>query len=108
MLITEFLKTPETQTVNIGSDATFECQFPSALSIGWLFGGVGVNQIRESAMDFTQDNYRESDSGLLVYTLTVLARPEYNGTAIVCAAASFTQPPQNSTPAILIIEGLLI
>lgn len=65
-----------------------------------------MNQINESAMDFSQENYRDSDSGLLVYTLTVLARPEYNGTMILCVATFLTESSQSSSPAILIIEGV--
>ena len=64
-----------------------------------------MNRINNSGMYLNQSNFRDGD-GSLVRTLTILARPEYNGTIVECVATFLTAPAQRSPAVILIIEGL--
>lgn len=100
----DFTRIPESQTVGLGLDAVFHCQHRGALSIGWLVNGVPENRLNDSGMFIKSGNYRDQDNSL-VYTLTILARPEYNGTMVECVAPFLDGPAQRSPPVTLTIEG---
>ena len=102
---TDFSRIPRSQNVDLGLDAVFRCQHRGALSIGWLVDGIPENRLNNSGMFITSGNYRDENNSL-VYTLTIFARPEYNGTTVVCVATFLDSPLQRSSPARLTIEGL--
>ena len=44
-----------------------------------------------------------NESGIIVYTLTIPAEPQYNGTEVVCVAVFFDGSPTETTPAAIIL-----
>ena len=107
ILYVDFSRFPESQNVGLGLDAVFHCQHRGALSIGWLVNGVPENRLNDSGMFIKSGNYRDEDNSL-VYTLTILARPEYNETVVECVATFLDSLPQKSPLVTLTIEGLIL
>jgi hypothetical protein len=100
-----FTKEPTTQEVIPGAEAVFRCQYPAASDIRWRVNGSLVG--RSPPPDITPGIIRD-DNGNLVDTLTIAARPEYNGTEVVCVA-KFIDGTQamNSSMALLLGTKLM-
>lgn len=87
-------------------DAVFRCQHQTADIVSWIVNG-------SSRRDFPDDIIPASTSdhdGSLVYTLTIPAKSEYNGTEIVCMAVFLSDPGDNEeTPPVTltVIDGTL-
>ena len=83
-----------------GAQAVFRCRHPTADIIRWRVNGslVGGNPPPDIIRDIIRD-----DNGNLVDTLTITARPQYNGTEVVCVARFDDRRPEElSQPVILI------
>ena len=101
-----FIEVPSSQEVFIGEVAEFRCRHPTADIIAWRVNGSSVRQ--NSSPDITPGTSRDDD-GALVCTLTIIARPEYNGTDVVCVAVFIDESvPQPSPPALLRGIAILI
>ena len=84
----------------VGAEAEFRCRHPTASFIDWRVNGslVGQDPPREIIPGTTRDV-----NGNLVNTLTITARPEYNGTEVVCVAFFVDGSPDEQTePAMLL------
>ena len=84
----------------IGAEAVFRCQHSTADIIGWSVNGslVGRRPPPDISLGLVDDI-----NGNLVDTLTISARPEYNGTEVVCVARFDNGSPDEQTkPAILL------
>ena len=105
VLCIELLDYPSNITLLIGSEreAVFRCQHQSADTIGWRVNGSPTRlfpDIRASAI---------AENGAIVYTLSIPARSEYDGTEVECVAlftdGSLTEIPP---PVILTITAGLL
>ena len=77
----------------------FRCRHPNADLLAWRVNGSSVGQ--NPPPDITPGTQRDDDGGL-VYTLYIIARPEYNGTEVVCVAFFIDRSQlELSPPAIL-------
>ena len=81
----------------------FKCRHLLADSIRWQVNGTLIG--RNLPPDITPGTTRDEDDNL-VDTLTIVARPEYNGTGVVCVARYDNESPEESTDtAILDVQG---
>ena len=99
--ITGFVEEPTMpENVTLGSIAKLRCIHETAFSIIWniSLNGAIINPTHNE--DFTP-GFEQSDRGLL-YTLSVLALPQYNGTLITCIAVL---PNELSRTIMLVIHG---
>lgn len=83
LLYVGFTEVPSSQVVYIGEEAVFRCRHPNAYVVGWNVNGSGIGQT--PSLDITPGTDRD-DNGTLVNTLTIIARPQYNGTVVECVA----------------------
>ena len=83
-----FTELPSSMMVTPGTRATFRCRHETADVIGWRVNGTSIGQVGNP--DFIPGTTRRGD-GSLVHILTVVVRPEYNDTEIVCVAAFIQQ-----------------
>ena len=84
----------------IGAEAEFRCQHSTADAIRWRVNGslVGRSPPPDIILDLVYDV-----NGNLVDTLSITARPEYNGTEVVCVARFDNGSPAEQTePATLL------
>ena len=83
ILIVAFSIIPSSQVVSVGEEAVFKCRHPTADLIDWFMNGsvVGFNPPPDVLPGTDQ-----SENGTVVHTLTIVGRPEYNGTVVVCEA----------------------
>ena len=83
-----------------GAVAVFRCQSPTASYVSWRVNGSLLG--RDLPPDITPGTTRD-DNGSLVDTLSITARPLYNGTMVV-GVARFDdgRPDEQTEPAILI------
>ena len=72
-----FLVSPAPLTVVVGTKAVFECQHLNADFVTWRINGTAVRDFP----DITKIRHNSSIS-----SLTITARPEYNGTMVECIA----------------------
>jgi hypothetical protein len=86
--------------VATGAVAVFRCRHLTADIIRWRVNGSLVG--RNPPLYITPDIFRD-DNGSLVYTLTIIARSELNGTEVVCVARfDDDRPEEPSQPVTLI------
>ena len=83
------------------------CHHPTADTIVWRVNGSSLWQ--NPPTDITPGTTRDDD-GTLVHTLTIVGRPEYNGTEVECVAVFFDGSPNEATPSVIltIIAGRLL
>lgn len=84
----------------MGEEAVFRCRYPTALFILWRVNDSLVG--RDSPRDISPNTTRD-DNGNLVDTLTITARPEYNGTRVVGVARFDNGVPDEQTDAAMLI-----
>lgn len=89
-----FTVSPEFATVAVRENATFYCQHPSADSIRWKIDGHFVTA--NPPQDITPGSFRSRNG--IIYTLKIMARPEYNGSTIECVATFDDGTPQEQAP----------
>lgn len=92
--VLEFTVSPESDTVAVGENATFSCQYPSADNIRWKKDNQYVTN--NPSQDISP-GYLHSPNGI-IYTLKIVARPEYNGSTIECVATFDDGTPQEQAP----------
>ena len=84
----------------VDASAVFRCRHPNASEIRWRVNGSLLE--RDSPPDITPGIIRDDDRNV-VDTLTITARPEFNGTEVVCVAKfNDGTPAMNSSMALLI------
>ena len=77
--------------------ATFQYQHPTAAAISWRINVTFLSDFSEGI-----STVHSSDG---VSTLTIVALPKYNSTVIECVAVFFDSPTEETTPAIMIVQG---
>lgn len=88
-----------------GAVAIFRCQSPTAFSVLWRVNGSLVG--RNAPPDITPGTTRD-DNGSLVDTLSITARPQYNGTMVMGVARFYDgRLDEETEPAILIGNKLM-
>ena len=104
----EFIEYPSNITLPFGTVAVFRCRHSTANGIIWM-----VNELSE--YDFPEDIVPDSiidHNGTRVFTLTIPARLQYNGTEVVCVAIFLDGPvPRTlSTPPVIltVLAGTLL
>jgi hypothetical protein len=86
--------------VAIGAEAVFICRHQTADNIRWRVNGSLVG--RSPPPDIIPSTIHD-DNGNLVDTLTIIARPEFNVTEVVCVARfDDDRPEELSQPVTLI------
>ena len=87
-------------------EAEFRCRHPTADLIVWRVNRSSVRQ--DPSPDITPGTLRDDD-GTLVNTLSIIARPEYNGTEVECVAVFLDGSQTEATPSVTltIIDGRL-
>ena len=86
------------------SRAEFTCLTRSAPSLAWLVNGLFFHELDPSLQaDLDTDQETVEDSGL--YTLTITARAEYNGTVVQCVVFGLGGAFRESGNATLMIQG---
>ena len=78
-----------------GENAIFRCRHPNASDIRWKINGDLIRG-RNYPPDITPGTERD-DEQFLVQTLTIVARPLYNGTEIGCVAMFDDGSPDEMT-----------
>ena len=74
---------PSSKVVSIGEEAVFQCRYPAADFIDWFVNGSSVGT---DPPPNVYTSIIQTDNGTTVNTLTIVGRPEYNGTVVVCEA----------------------
>lgn len=98
-----FEEVPRSQQVSNGDSATFRCHHQSADTIRWRVDHALITA--NPSPDITPTIVREGDH--IVHTLTIVARPEYNGTVVECVAMFDDHTPDEQTaPAVLHVLGM--
>ena len=80
-----FDEVPITYEVSTGAEAVFRCRHPTADIIKWRVNG---SLVERNSTDITLATVYDSagTANQMVYTLTIIARAEYNGSMVVCVA----------------------
>ena len=92
--------------VGANVDAVFRCQYPTADAIVWRVNGSIVAMGKRPPNTTTAAT--SDGSGTLVYTLTILALPEYNRTEVECDAITSSLTEGRSPLVTLLIQGILL
>ena len=95
-----FSEVPTSQVVFIGEETVFRCHHSTADVIAWRVNGSSVG--RNPPTDITPSTNRDDDDNL-VYTLTIIARPEYNGTVVECVAVFLDGSSTEVSPTALLL-----
>ena len=101
---TSFEITPSPLTVAVEQrTATFQCQHPQAVAIGWKVNGIPLNVA-------TLQNVSDASVGILsgvARILSIRTLLVYNGTIVECIATFVNgSPPQFTPPVPLLIQGM--
>ena len=100
----EIVNPPESVVVFTNSEAEFRCETRNAPSFAWRVNGTFLYQLDPSLQaDLDTDQETVGDSGL--YTLSVKARAEYNGTVIQCVVSVPGGSSNESRNATLVVQG---
>ena len=92
---------PTSQTVSVGEVAEFRCRHPTADTIRWRVNGTLVS-VNRPPPDITLRVDSE-----LVYILTIIGLPEYNGTEVVGVARFDDDSPDETTNPEAMLIGIL-
>ena len=80
--------------------ATFQCQHPLAIAIGWRVNGIPLLNIAD-----LQNLSSTTHNGVTMLSIGGLL--ENNGTIVECIATFFDgSPPISSTPVPLLVQGI--
>ena len=90
-----FTEVPSSQVVHIGEEAVFRCHHSTTRLIDWIVNGTLLDHPPPP------DIIPSTEDGTQVATLTIIARPEYNGTVVKCEAVFRNASPEISPAAIL-------
>ena len=103
-LLGAFIEIPTSQTVSVGEVAEFRCQHPTADTIRWRVNGTLVSLSRPPP-DINQVTQTiDSES---VSTLTIIGRPNYNGTEVVGVARFDDESPDETTDPKAMLIGIV-
>lgn len=85
---------------NIGREVTFRCRHPRAETIRWRVNDTLISWSNPPP-NITPSTIRD-DNNNFVFTLTIVARLEYNQTMVVCVARFDDGSPDVTTEAALL------
>ena len=91
------------QTINVGETAVFRCRHATADIVTWKLNDNLIDN-NNIPLAITPDNMREG--GGLVYILSIIGRPEYNGTKVVGVAKFFNGLSDDETFPAAILQGM--
>lgn len=100
-----FTEVPVSQMVSVGEAAVFRCQHPTADIISWKTNDTSVTNERRPPGVIPGIDV---ENGSLVYTLTVMGQPEYNGTVVVGVARFFSPDIQDQETPNATLQGMQI
>ena len=99
----EIVTHPESVTVFTDSEAEFTCETRNAL-LAWRVNGTFFSQL-DPSLRADLDTAQETVGDIELYTLTIPARAEYNGTVVQCLASVPGGDIIESGNATLMIQG---
>ena len=91
-----FLLSPMSLNLTVDAVAMFQCQHSTADGINWKINGATLRDFPEGI---------STDRNGEIFSLTIIALPEYNQTAIECVALFSNSPSEGTDSAILMIQG---
>ena len=91
----------------IESEAEFTCRTRNAPGFAWRVNGTFLNLLDDS-LRADLDTDRETVGDTELYTLTIPARAEYNGTVVQCVASVPGGEFRESGNATLMIQGIAV
>ena len=94
---------PASQTINVGETADFRCSHATADFITWKLNGTMINN-NDLPLGITPGSITEG--GVLVYTLSIIGQPEYNGTTVVGVAKFFNGLSDDESFPAAILQGM--
>ena len=94
-----FLVSPAPLTVAVGTEAVFQCQHLNSDFVTWRINGIAVGVFP----DIVDIHLSGSIS-----SLTITARPEYDGTMVECVAGFLGSTVLDIAPASMMIQGRCI
>ena len=103
IIIGAFLEMPASQTINVGETAVFRCRHATADVITWK---MNDNLIDYNNVPLGITPRSVTESGGLVYTLSIIGRLEYNGTKVVGVAKFFNGLSDEETIPAAILQGM--
>ena len=94
-----FAEVPSNVTIELGTPPPpLRCRHTSSEAIiTWRVNGLPLRQFPKISSGFVNEN------GHIVYTLTIPAEPQYNGTVVECVAIFTDGSPTEVTPAATIM-----
>ena len=95
---------PESVVVFTDSEAEFMCETRNAPSFAWRVNGTFLSQL-DPSLRADLDTDQETVGDIELYTLTIPARAEYNGTVVQCVASVPGGEFRQSGNATLMIQG---
>ena len=95
-----FLEVPVSQVASRGEKVMFGCRHSSADTIRWKVNSTLISGSNPPT-DITPGTIRDENNHL-VFILTIVARPEYNQTQVVCVARFDDGLPDENTAAALL------
>ena len=98
-----FVQTPSPQNVSAGEIATFQCQHSTADLSTWKLNGTLLNSYTPPNTSVVNSLLSNGD---FVSRLVITALTHYNTTQIVCVAIFTSGIEVESTPAVLLIQGI--
>ena len=103
IIIGTFLEIPVSQTINVGETAHFRCRHATADVITWK---INDSLIDNNNLPLGITPSADGEGGGVVYTLSIIGRPEYNGTKIVGVAVFISSLSNDETIPAAILEGM--
>ena len=104
ILLSEIVNPPRSMVGFAGSEVVFMCETRNAPSVTWKVNGTFFSTIRPSLHGYWhvgQDTAGEPD----LYTITIPARAEYNGTWVQCIASVPGGAFMESKNATVLVQG---
>ena len=102
-----FGKKPRNETVVVGEEVVFLCQFTGADAIRWK-----LNNTLQGEQNITDKNISIQtalEEGVYVHTLKITAHKSYNKTTVQCLAIFFSSNQSIESPIVtLLIQGKLL
>ena len=94
---------PVSQTINVGETAVFRCRHATADFITWKLNN---DLIDNNNLPVGIAPRSDGEGGGVVYTLSIIGRPDYNGTIVVGVAKFFNGLSDDKTIPAAILQGM--
>ena len=96
-----FMIVPASRIGILGHVVTFQCQHSTADDIGWTMNGNSLGSNGNKTVQFGSDDRA-------VHWLTINLTAANNNTEIVCIAKFLDGSTQETTPAIVLVQGITL